>query len=252
MDISRLPDAALLARARTLAEEERERLSDVLEVLAAIDERRAYRELGCASLYEYCVGTLRYSEAAAYRRIRAIRAIRIFPDIGPLLRKGRLTLETVALLHPYLESPDAGRLVFQAVGMRTWQVARMLAERQGSPPQRDMLRFVAPMPSKPAVTLPLMDGPPAPAPGPGPSSSDVPARGGAHTAAAPSFGVRVAFTADDRFWRLLQRARAVLRHKYPDGRLHAVLGEALVALLRKKDRDWAVIPPSSRAPKMAE
>jgi len=39
----------------------------------------------------------------------------------------------------------------------------------------------------------------------------------------------------------MQRARALLRHKYPDGRLEGVLKDALAALLSKKDRGfgWA-------------
>jgi len=50
--------------------------------------------------------------------------------------------------------------------------------------------------------------------------------------------VRIAFTADARFFKLLKEAQAAMRHKYPNGRLDGVFRDALEALLRKK-RPWA-------------
>jgi hypothetical protein len=47
--------------------------------------------------------------------------------------------------------------------------------------------------------------------------------------------VRFAFTADEEFYLLLERVRALMRHKYPDGRLEGVLRDALRALLERKD-----------------
>lgn len=261
MDNLSLSNEQLHVKARELVHEERERLLDLLEVLATIDERRAYRDLQCASLYEYCVASLGLSEAAAYRRIRAVRAIRLFPPIAVLLREGRLTLETTTLLHPHLEGPDASSLVSQAAGKRTWQVARLLAARQAPPPQRDIIRFAAPVetPRLPEA-LPLLDTSEREStdepvmPAPAAPSCPVPAVIATPSIqpSKPSFSIRVAFTADERFWVLLQRARAVLRHKYPDGRLESVLGDALALLLKRKDRDRRFTLPSRRPPKMAE
>ncbi|MBI3564877.1 MAG: hypothetical protein HY079_06760 [Elusimicrobia bacterium] len=53
--------------------------------------------------------------------------------------------------------------------------------------------------------------------------------------APPRRRVRLAFTADHRFYVTLEKARALLRHKYPDGRLEGVLMDALKVLLEKKD-----------------
>lgn len=240
-----MTDAQLLAHAKKLATAERETTCALLEVLAAIDQRRAYRELGCGSLYEYLVCTLRFSEAAAFRRIRAIRAIRLFPPIAVLLREGRLTLETATLLHPHLEDADAAKLVQQAAGLRTWQVARLLAPRQAPGPERDILRFInAPMRATAVIddTAPLLPVgcPPATQPADAAAADDSPPSPPTPSISAPSRAIRVAFTADEEFFRLLERARAVMRHKYPDGRLEGVLGDALNALLDKKDWDRRV------------
>lgn len=233
VDISRLSDEDLLAGAKALAADERAMTCDLVEYLAEIDDRRLAIELGYTSLLVYCVEALSFSEAAAYRRIRAARAIRLFPPIAVLLRNGGLTLESIAHLHPHLEDEDAAALVQQATGMRTWEVERLVSTRQPPGPERDVLRFVGP---------PIQQEPPRR------DEIDSGDRPEAEEAASPlapiAHAVRIAFTADDEFYRLLQRAREVMRHKYPDGRLHGILRDALDALLDKKDMDRRVRRPS--------
>lgn len=253
VDISKLTDIELHEHAERLAAEEREKVAELLEVLAVIDEKRLFEKHHCASLYEYCVCALRLSEAAAYRRIRAVRAIRLFPPVSVLLREGKLSLETTTLLHPFLESPEAAVLVHQASGMRTWQVARLLASRQAPPPTRDFIRFTAPAPPTSAVPLTLLESPPSA--GLAPEQAVAPAQpppAGPAAACKTPFSVRVTFTAGEGFWRDLEFARSLLRHKYPDGKLEGVLGDALRALLDKKDRGRAFKPPSRPPRKMAE
>ena len=47
-----------------------------------IDSRRLYLEIGYASLWAYCTGALKYSEASAQRRIEAMRALREIPVLA--------------------------------------------------------------------------------------------------------------------------------------------------------------------------
>lgn len=248
MDISKLTDDELWERTAALARAERGTLADLVEYLAEVDKRGLYKERGFVSLFEYCVHGLRCSEAAAYRRIRAARAIRLFPPISVLLREGRLNLETVALLHPFLGEEDAASLIQQAAGLRTWQVQALLAGRQTEQPRRDVIRFcgpVRPTASQPSEDATLFPAPSADPLGPAllpkqnrdirpeyPSASSAPAK---HT-------VRVSFSADEDFYALMQRARALLRHKYPDGRLEGVLKDALAALLAKRDLGFELRP----------
>lgn len=248
MNIAAMTDDELWVYAQRLAMNERGATCDFIEVLSAIDERGVHKRHNYISLFECCINKFRLSEAAAYRRIRAARAIKLVPGIAELLRHGRLTLESVALLHPYLKDPDAASLVEKASGLRTWEVERLIASRRTEEPRRDVVRFIARAPAVPlAVAIrsepPLFE-PPVADPPPETASETATA---APSAAPPSltpaaFGVRIGFTADEAFFNLLKEAQAAMRHKYPDGRLDGVFRDALEALLRRK-RPWAFPRP---------
>lgn len=282
VDIQRLTNEELIRRTEELAADIRTKTCDLVESLAEMDRRKLYQDFHYASLFEYCIHKLRMSEAATYRRIRAARAFQAYPPVKPLMREGKLTLEALALLHPYLNDADAGKLVSEASGKRVWEVERLIASRRTEEPRRDIVRFIAPALAAPmmvpdtrslfdspaavpapaaAVSKAALNEPPAVAPFPPPDRtcppSDEAARSVCAPAAAPSavhapagpadpasgtapsrHAVRIAFTADESFFRLMKEAQAAMRHKYPDGRLDGVFGDALEALLRKK-RPWA-------------
>lgn len=239
VDISTLADDDLLRRTESLALRERISRADLIEHLAEIDRRGIYPGRNYASLFEYCVHRLKMSEGSAYRRIRAARTVLIFPPVLDLLRDGRLTLEAVALLHVASKESDFPSLVLKASGLGTRQVEALLAGRRMEKPSRDSIRYVglrAPSANPPvdfndglfriALCEPTTEI----------VSSKVPAVPAMKNEACPppavaKRSVRFAFTADEDFYRTLEKARALLRHKYPDGRLEGVLFDALKALL---------------------
>lgn len=242
MDISRLSDEELWVRTKTLASSERASVCDLVEHLAEIDKRGLHARRMHASMFEYCIHFLHLSEEAAYRRIRAARAIQKFPPISGLLREGKLTIETVALIHPFLNDEGAAPLVTKCIGLRKWEVQRLIAGRQPDAPQRDFIRVLAAARTVEAVPAredePLLSF----------TMGSIPSSGSEHPASpppqvssqappsdSPEHAIRVAFTADAEFHRFLLRARQLLRHKYPDGRLEGVLKDALVALLERRD-----------------
>lgn len=241
VDISQLSDDQLWNRASELARVEREATCDFVEALAEIDARRLHEKRHYASLFEYCVHKLGMSESAAYKRIRAARAIRTIPEIAAMLRAGHLTLAGVAILNPYLQDPDAKILIRQACGLRTWEVERLVAGRKVDGPRKDSIRFQAAAPTvsrhqSSDDSLFAKPGEPAPreiVPSTPPLLPTSPAKE-ILAAADRKIAVRVSFTADDEFYRLLSLAQSALRHKYPNGRLDGVLGDALRALLVKK------------------
>ena len=93
-----------------------------------IARRKLYLELGCSSLYDYCVRRLRYSGSSACRRIRAARCIREHPDVLALLESGDLDLGTIYLIEPVLSEENAFALLARVQGKSYRDVKRVVAE----------------------------------------------------------------------------------------------------------------------------
>ena len=87
---SSLETAALSRRLGELAGHERELQVEFLLHLDEYDRRRAYLEAGFGSLWEYLTRALHYREGAAYRRMKAMNALRRAPALAGALRDGRL------------------------------------------------------------------------------------------------------------------------------------------------------------------
>jgi len=246
MDITKLTDEELLRWTEELARDLRTKTVELVESLVELDQRKLFFS-EYRSLFEFCVFKLKMSDGAAYRRIRAARAFQAFPPVKSLLRSGQLSLESLVILHPFLKDEDAESLVARAAGMRVWEVERLVAPRRTEAPRRDVVRFIAaPAPAVPstidagpstgvslfdesAIKTAGIEAAPA-------SIAAAPAAPAPPAASAPtdSHGVRIGFTADAAFFKLLREVQAAMRHKYPDGRLEGIFRDALILLLRKK------------------
>lgn len=238
--LATLSDDELFDALERLVALERESTVDVLRHLAELDRRRAVEKTATPSLFVYCVRELGYSEGAAYRRIHAARCARGFPRIYVLLKRGRITLTTVSLLAPHLRPGNYRRLLEQASGKTRYEVERLVAEIEPRREMREMIRPLGPCPeATPAdsaeIALPL-GGPQVPtdisARDAGGSSQSAP--NGAEPTAAPR-RVEFRFYADEAFLSKIRRAREVLWHKHPRGRLEEILAEAVESLLDKRD-----------------
>ena len=113
-----MSDDELWHRTKILASQERIATVDLVEHLAELDSRKLWFKHEFRGIFEYCVCCLRLSEDAAYKRIRAARAVRLFPPIVILMRSGMLSLAAVVRLHPFLDRPDAASFVKMAAGLR--------------------------------------------------------------------------------------------------------------------------------------
>ena len=96
--VGALSDRELLRQISTLVRHERHLLGAVIDHLAEIDARRLYLQRGCSSLFDYAVRELGYSDAAAARRIGAVRLCADQPGARERLRDGSLTLSAAAEL----------------------------------------------------------------------------------------------------------------------------------------------------------
>lgn len=256
-DIRTLSDDELWKATERLAGDARAAACDLIEALAELDRRRLLEQSAYASLHAYCVHKLLMSDASAYRYIRAARALAGFPPIGPALRDGRLSVEAIAILHPYLKDPDASELVASALGKSVSEIEALVSPRRTEEPRKDLIRLIASAPAAPrpaaAEPEPLIL-PAIPEPAPVTDGRRYESRADIYASipaalpppASARHDARIAFTADESFVQLLREVQAALRHKYPDGRLEGIFRDALKALLNK-NRPWAIPKRPARA-----
>ncbi|MCB0350287.1 MAG: HNH endonuclease [Bdellovibrionales bacterium] len=96
MNLKTLSNERLLSETKLIVSQERELLISVLRHLQEIERRKLFLELGFPSLWAYCTLELKYSEASAYRRIQAMRALRDLPVLQAKLESGSLSLTNIA------------------------------------------------------------------------------------------------------------------------------------------------------------
>ena len=96
--VGALSDRELLRETRKLVRHERHLQGAIIEHLAEIEARGLYLERGFSSLFDYAVRELGYSDAAAARRIGAMRLCADQPHAREGLRDGSLTLSAAAEL----------------------------------------------------------------------------------------------------------------------------------------------------------
>ena len=76
MNLKHIADENLLSQTKTLVAREGELVTQVLWHLRVVERSRLFAGIGYASLVEYAVKELGYSEASAMRRIGAMRLLR--------------------------------------------------------------------------------------------------------------------------------------------------------------------------------
>ena len=93
-----LSDRELLRETSNLVRHERHLQGAIIDHLAEIEARGLYLQRGFSSLFDYAVRELGYSDAAAARRIGAMRLCADAPQAREGLRDGSLTLSAAAEL----------------------------------------------------------------------------------------------------------------------------------------------------------
>jgi hypothetical protein len=125
-----------------LVAQDRTTTAAILAHLAEVDSRRLYLPAAYPSMYAYCVGELRLSEQAAFKRIQAARTARRFPAIFAAVADGRLHLSSVILLAPYLTDETADELLNAAAHKTKSETEQLLAQRF---PRTELLAWEQPI-----------------------------------------------------------------------------------------------------------
>lgn len=213
-----LTDPELFARLDALVAQERENSADIVNHLSELDRREKVLDRAYSSLFDYCRRRLGYSEQEAYLRIRAARAVGDFPEILERLRSGRLQLDSIARLYPHMNDENSRQLLEKVEGASKREVLALVAAFDPTPaPERDI---VVPVPSAPSTSKPQESAAPE---------------------IIPTTTLRFHFTGDDELMRMVGKLRALLRHKYPDGRLESIFKEAAKQLLEMLERRRSLV-----------
>ena len=101
--VSALSDDRLLERTKELSGIEHHLEVVVIDHLREIQKRRLYLRRGYSSLFDYAVRELGYSDAAAWRRIKAMRLCAEIDGVRERLQDGTMTLNAAAQLQHAFE-----------------------------------------------------------------------------------------------------------------------------------------------------
>jgi hypothetical protein len=227
--LAHLTDSALLHDLRALVTQDRATTALLIAHLGETDARRLYAPAGYPSMFEYCVGELRFSEETAYKRIRVARVARQFPVIYPMLADGRLNLSAVVVLTAHLTPENGDELLVAAANQTRAGIERLLAERF---PQPDLPTLIAPLaPTAYACQL-----------SPGTVGTPKPATPAASAPAPPKVAplaperYAVQFTVDQATHDDLLYAQALLGHVVPNGDVAEVFARALKTLIARLEQ----------------
>ncbi|HET6347535.1 MAG TPA: HNH endonuclease signature motif containing protein [Candidatus Krumholzibacteria bacterium] len=226
-----LSDRDLITRTQQLTAQERNLTLNVLLHLNEIERRKLHLKCGHATLFAYCTAGLKYSAAAAMRRIQSARCLARFPEVQDLLAAGEVNLSTISQVASVLTPENRSAILERIRGMSQREVEVVVAEYQPlAAVPRDRVRTIM-------VRVPVTNdagcfrsgSEPGPddvshsrsgnKPLPRTESSDVPPRS---VPAKPLAGAAVLerkaivqFTASEAVMNKLERIRSLASHRLP-------------------------------------
>ncbi len=106
MNLRALSDKDLLQNTKKLVARERELFTEIIHHLQEIQRRRLFSDLGCRSLWDYCMKALGYSESQVKRTIDAMKLIQEIPEVEAIIEKGELSLSNVVAAQVHFRSEE--------------------------------------------------------------------------------------------------------------------------------------------------
>ena len=246
--VSALSDDRLLERTKELSRIEHHLEVVVIDHLREIHKRRLYLRRGFSSLFDYAVRELGYSDAAAWRRIKAMRLCAEVEGVRERLQNGSMTLNAAAQLQHAFDRQERKkkRAARSAPGGTGFGATAQSQER--SAPARPAERKPAPAPVlDPEGRRELVEQ------ASGKSSREVmqllaevdPELAASADRVRPLGGGRWELKAviDDECRRGLERLKGLLSHVDP----HLTMGQLMARLVREGlDRHDPARPPRGR------
>jgi len=140
--IEKLSDNNLISSLKELNNTETKTIAAILLHLIEIDSRKLYLELGYSSLFNFCCRALKYSEAAAIRRIYSARCIRDFPEVYQMLLAKELSLSTIAILKGVLTKENKDEILKFSPGKSRAEIDCLVASLRPKKVSKDSIKPV--------------------------------------------------------------------------------------------------------------
>jgi hypothetical protein len=106
IELKKLSDEVLIKETKKAVGEEREVVARVLCYLCEVQRRRLFALYGYPSLFKFCIKYLGYTEGQTQRRLEAMRAMAVIPEIEEKIKVGSLSLTAVAQAQSYFKSKE--------------------------------------------------------------------------------------------------------------------------------------------------
>ena len=239
-DLTIMKDHDLLTRFSWVVQKEREAITTVVSYLSEIEKRKLYLKEAYSSLFSFVTQKFHYSEGAAYRRIQASKVSQIYPEVLELLSKGKVSLMTLSLIEPHLMKENGKELIEKIIGKSKREVEFILSGLSlKKVSYRDVIRrlpvkvsgsFPQPVESKTAQNF-TFTGESASSS----SGSETNTKEDVGHLVSPVRKIKVEFVAEEGLAGKIERAKEILRHKFPEGKFEDIFNQALEDLLEKRD-----------------
>lgn len=109
LKLGKINNDSLILGLKALITKEREVLTQILHYLKEIESRRLYLARGFSSLFAFMTEELGYSEAAAQRRIAAMRLVKEIPEVEPKIKRGEISLSVASQVQTFLRKEKISR-----------------------------------------------------------------------------------------------------------------------------------------------
>lgn len=251
--LTRLSDADLVARLKSLVARERDATAHLVAHIAELDTRDLYLREGYDSLYVYCRDVLGLSEGESYNRIEVARTARRFPIILEMLAAGEINLTGARLLAPHLTAASYLEVLDSARGKKKAEIEAIVARLSPRPDVAASVRKLpaarlepltpaeAPAAANASATNPATPGPPEPG-----LTAEPPSAPRAAVAVLSPDRYKLQLTIGGETLEKLRLAKDMLSHTIPSGDDAAVLDRALSALLVDLARKKFAATPKPR------
>jgi len=212
MNVAHLSNDDLMSGLCTIAAEGRIVLAKLLVYLGEVEARKLYREMGCSSMFKFCVERLSMSEGEAQRRLVGARIARDYPAVLEGIARGDLNLTNIELLQPHLTPENHSEILQAAVRKTKLQVQELIAARN-------------PRPDAPALLSAM----------PAVAQSEPPTTPKASTVVMPLSAERykVQVTISKELRDKIDEVKDLMRHRNPSGELEIIFEQG-IELLRSK------------------